>query len=816
MLRNYFKIAWRNLLRNRSYSIINILGLTAGLACFMLIMLYVQDEVGYDSFHEKGDQIYRVGLERIYPGRTRHYAIIPHSYGAAMDEEYAEVEAACRLLYFPNNNTTLQIGEQLYEEEYIMWADSNFFDFFSIPLLLGDPSTCLTEPNQVILTESIAKRYFGDVNPIGKTIRVPQGQNNDLTVSGVCADVPVNSHLKFNILSSSASLPFLNQSNFIGFSAYTYLMLNSNADPLALEAKFDDLVIKHASGPALRQFGMSLEEYMEAGNGYRYFLQPLEGIYLDSNLESEIKPPGSRQRVNFFLLIAILIIGIAAINFMNLATARSAGRAREVGIRKTLGSTRNQIATQFLVEAVIISLSAGILAWGLNYLLLDQFNQLTGKSFEYSSLMTGKYILLLVGAAVATGLLSGIYPAFALSSFKPVQVLRGKFMSTSKGAGLRNALVVFQFGISVFLIISTILIHRQWVFTQNKSLGFDKESLVNLQGAGGLTAQQAETFKKQLRELPGVIAVSGCNSQPGDQYFGMSFIRPGANESTTGSGLIISDEYIECMKMEIVEGRSFSEKFQDSLSILINEAAVSEMGLDNPIGTTVVSPAQFLNPAEGDQLVYTIIGVVRDFHFQSLHHVISPLFLIHNRRSFNNGVDNMITLRLEASATTSTLAQIETMWNRYQPDTPFRYAFMDQDWAQLYEKEMTTRRVSSLFSLIAILIACLGLLALAAFTAERKTKEIGIRKVLGATIPNIIGMLSKDFLKLVIIGIVIASPVAWWVMDQWLQDFAYRIEISWGIFALAAVIAIAIAFTTVSFQSLRAAMANPIQSLRAE
>lgn len=816
MIQNYLKIAWRNLLRNRSYSLINIIGLTAGLACFMLIMLYVQDELSYDTFQEKGDSIYRVALERTYPGRSRNYAIIPHSYSEVIDLEYPEVEETCRLLYFPNNNTIFRVGEQLFEEEHIMWADSNFFDFFSIPLVRGDAATCLTEPNQVVLTESLAATYFGSQDPIGQDLKFPNAPDQSWTITGICEDVPENSHLQFNLLCSSETLPFLQQPNFINFSSYTYLILNPNADPDALEAKLPDLVVKYASGQALERFGVSLEEYMAAGNGYRYFLQPLKDIYLDSNLEAEIKPPGSRQRVNFFLLIAILIIGIAAINFMNLATARSAGRAREVGIRKTLGSDRRQIATQFLTEAVIISLGAGILAWGLNYLLLNEFNHLTGKSFELSSLLTPNYLLLLVSAAVVTGLLSGIYPAFALSAFKPVQVLRGKFMNTSKGATLRNGLVVFQFGISVFLIISTILIHRQWVFTQNKSLGFDKESLVNLQGAGAMTAQQNETFQNQLRDLPGVVAVSSCSSRPGDQYFGMSFMPQGTNESTAGSGIIVSEGYVECMKMELIEGRSFSEEFSDSLSVVLNEAAVREMGIQDPIGKTLISHDQFLNPVEGEFTVYNIIGVIRDFHFQSLHHVISPLFLLHDRSGQNNGVNNMITLRLEGNATPTTLAQIESMWNRQLPEQPFRYAFLDQDWARLYEKEMTTRRVASLFSLIAIMIACLGLLALAAFTAERKTKEIGIRKVLGATVPGIVGMLSKEFLKLVAIGIVIASPIAWWVMSGWLQNFAYRIDISIGIFLLAAVIAVAIAFLTVSFQSIRAALANPINSLRSE
>ena len=815
MLTNYLKIAWRNMLRNRSYSLINILGLALGLACFMFIMIYVQDEQSYDKFHENGDRIYRVGLDRQYPGRVRQYAIIPHSYAEVMDSDLPEVEGATRLFFFTGNRLILRVGEQLFEEENVMWADSNFFDFFSIPLLQGDPSTCLTEPNTVVLTESYAEKYFPGQDPIGKELIIPQG-NNNLVVSGVCADVPVNSHLQFDMLQASKTLGFIQQPNYINFSAYTYLKLYPDSDPEALEAKFPDLVMKYISGQMLERFGINYEEYQAQGNGYKYYLQPLEDIYLTSNLEAEIKTPGNKQRVTFFTLIAVLIIGIAAINFMNLATARSAGRAREVGIRKTLGSDRKQIAIQFLTEAVIISLAAAVIAFGINYFTLEPFNQLTGKQFLVSDLLSTKFIALLGGAAIFTGLISGTYPALALSSFEPIQVLRGKLMSSTKGAGLRNVLVVFQFGISVFLIIGTIFIYRQWVFTQNKELGFRKESVINLQGAGGMTFQQAETFKNQLKDLPGITAVGGCNTRPGGQYFGMSFRQNGQNEVTAGSGVIVDEGYIECMEMEITEGRTFSEDFMDTLSVVINEAAAQEMGLDDPVGAQLISNDAFLNPNPDEPSIYTVVGVVSDFHFQSLHHVISPLFFIHNQRNFTPGVDNLITVKLETAATTSTLNQIEQMWTRLQPDVPFRYAFLDQDWARLYEQEMTTRRVSSLFSLIAIFIACLGLLALAAYTAERRTKEIGIRKVLGATVPGIVGMLSKDFLKLVLIGIVIATPLAWFAVDYWLQDFAYRVNLSWTVFVLAAALAVAIAFITVSFQSIRAALTNPISSLRSE
>ncbi len=815
MISNYFKIAWRNLFRNRNYSLINVLGLAIGLACFMLIMIYVQDELKYDKFHEKGDRIYRMALERIYPGRSRHYAIIPQSYAKAVRDDVAEVEDACRLFYFQGANVVFKVNNVLYEETQQMWADSNFFNFFSIKLIKGDPDQALTKPNSVILTESSAKRYFGDQDPIGKLLETEVPENN-MTVTGVTQDVPEFSHLHFDLLRSSTSLgQFLDQPNFINFSAYTYLLLHPEADPEAVERKFPDLVVKYASGQVLNQFGVNYEEYQNQGNGYRYFLQPLPDIYLESNLESEIKPPGSIQRIYFFTAIAILILIIACINFMNLATARSAGRAREVGIRKTLGSERMQIAAQFLMEAMIITIAAAAIAWCINFLALDSFSRLTNKTFSVSDLVSPRFILILLLAAFVTGLLSGAYPSFALSSFKPVDVLQGK-ITRSSGGSLRNLLVVFQFAVSVFLIIASILVYRQWIYTQNKDLGFEKESLLTIEGGARLDQNESETFKKELLNIQGITSVSGCNTQPGGQYFGMSFQPNGALEMTTGSGLIVDEGYIECMDMKILEGRSFSEDFMDTLSILVNQSAVREMNLEDPVGKKIVSNDDFLNPIEGQQSQYTIVGVLEDFHFQSLHHPITPLFLIHNQRSFVPGVDQLITVRFESENYAQILTQMEQLWGRFENEVPFKYAFLDREWATLYEKEVTTRKVSGLFTLIAIFIACLGLLALAAYTAERRTKEIGIRKVLGASVPNLVTLLSIDFLKLVLIGILIAVPLAWYAMSQWLEQFAYRIEIKPGVFILASVIALLIAFMTVSFQSIRAALLNPIKSLRDE
>ncbi len=815
MIRNYFKIALRNLLQHKGYTAINILGLAIGLACFMIIIMYVLDELSYDKWHKNGDQIYRVALERSYPGRVRNYAIIPHSYAEAMNDEFAEVEAATRLFYFAGNPIIIKHNDAIYEESKYMWADSNFFDFFDIEVLEGNPKEAFVKPNSVILTKTLADKYFKGESAIGQTLDLLQN-NNDLLVAGVVSDVPHNSHFEFDMLMSSKSLNFIQAPNFINFSALTYLMLHPETDPDALESKFPEMVVKYASGQILNNFGVDYAEYQKQGNGYNYSLQKLEDIYLNSKLESEVKPPGSKQRVYFFLVIAILILVIACINFMNLATARSASRAKEVGIRKTLGSDRKQIAFQFFTEAIIVSLISGVLALMIHYVVLPYFNNLTNKSFDSGDIMKAGYLWMLVLITGITGILAGTYPAVALSSFKPIDVLRGQFSKTRKGTLLRNSLVVFQFGISVFLIISTILVYNQMIFTQNKELGFDKDHLITLQGAGGMTMSQEKTLKKEIANLPGVVAVSGCSTQPGGNYFGMSFKPSGETEMTTGSALIVDDGYVECMKMEIVAGRAFAEEFADSSSIVINEAAAREMNLTDPVGTQVVSPANFLNPIPDVQSIYTIVGVVKDFHFQSLHQKISPLFFVSNLRNFTPGVDNLITVRMNPNNFQSSLNEIEILWNQFQPDLPFRYAFLDREWANLYNQEMTARKVFSAFSILAIFIACLGLLALAAFTAEQRVKEIGIRKVLGASSFGIVQLLSRDFLKLVLIAIVIASPVAWYAMNNWLQDFAYRVEIEWWIFIFAGIISILIAFVTVSFQSIRAASANPIESLRSE
>ncbi len=471
MIKNYLKIAWRNLQRQPGFTLLNMLGLAIGMAGFLFLVIYIRDELSYDSFFSNSDRIYRVALDRQYPDRSRQYAVIPHSYAKAMKEEYPGIEETCRLISFGPANELLRIDQEIYREDNIIGADSTFFELFDLPLLLGEADKVLTDPNGLVLTESMAQKYFGpnwaSQNILGEAIERVQNEDN-YVVTGVCADMPHNSHIGFDFLRSAGGFEFLQgDDNYLSFSAMTYLMLDGQTDPALLESQFPDLVVKYASGPVLNHFGVDYATYQQQGNGYKYTLDALPDVYLDSELEGEIKVPGSRSRIYFFSLIALLIIIIAGINFVNLSTARSAGRAREVGIRKTLGSERGQLITQFLAEAVLISTLAAVIAGVIVGLALPWFNDLTEKSFSRILLVSPYYIGLLASLALLTGVASGLYPAFFISSFKPLEVLQGRLLQNTKGGGLRNVLVVGQFAISIFLIVATILIYQQLRYTQN-------------------------------------------------------------------------------------------------------------------------------------------------------------------------------------------------------------------------------------------------------------------------------------------------------------------------------------------------------------
>ena len=818
MLTNYIKIAWRNLLKNKLNTVINITGLSIGMTCCILIVLYVVDEQRYDQQWPNGDRIYRMALERKYPDRSTQYAVIPQSYAAVVKKEIAGVEDVVRLFSFNANAPTLfKYESQVFEERNVLVADSGFFRVFQVPMLQGNRDKVLNRPNTVVLTQKTASRLFGRVNPVGKVIDIVQGPK--LEVTGICDDLSENTHFTFDFLVSAVGPPDAAQpDNFIGFSAYTYLLLKPGTRPETVQAKLPALVEKYAAGQVQRNFGVSFREYLKAGNGYFYFLQPLAGIHLNSHLEAELGANGSQTLVTIFSLIAGFILLIAAINFMNLATARSIERAREVGIRKSLGSTRQQLAVQFLTESVLLSLFSFALAVGLVVALLPAFNNLAGKHLSAGFLL-GWRMPVLVLLAVGIGLLAGSYPAGVLSAFEPIKVLKGssgpafRFTATRQGHLLRNGLVVFQFAISVILIICTLVVFSQLHYIQTKELGFTKEAVITIQGAGFLD-KKTVAFKEELSRQAGVEQVGGSSALPGEQnYFGITFRRTGETETITGRGLMTDDAYLPAMKMTMLAGRSFGKTFDDSLSVILNEVAVKEMGLVNPIGKRIVSPENF-GQRGGPEVTYTVVGVVKNFHFSSLHDRISPLFILHDR--WFGRTNNQIVLRVKATNPQAVIAQAEALWKRYLPEQPFHYSFLAANWDTLYQTEQVSERIFGVFSLLAIFIACMGLLGLAIYVIQQRRKEIGIRKVLGASIIGIVTLLSKDFLKLVLIAIVIASPLAWYAMSQWLQSFAYKIDLEWWVFVLAGFLAIGIALITVSFQSIRAALMNPVKSLRSE
>ncbi|MBI2731616.1 MAG: ABC transporter permease [Sphingobacteriales bacterium] len=819
MIKNYFKVAIRNLLKRKGFTLINVLGLATGMTVCMLIVLFIQSELSYDTQHKKGDSIYRVALERYYPGRSTSYAIIPQSIGEAIKTEYPEVLDYTRVFNFGGNgNFFLKFGDKVFEEKRVMAVDTNFFNVFTANTLFGDAATALAKPNSAVVTETAANKYFGSASDaVGKEFKT-DGNNdstNHFVITAVVKDWPENSHFLFDILLSDNTFPFIKRPNYINFSAQTYLLLNKNASYKSLEAKFPEIIKKYVAGEISKNFAQSWEDFAKAGNGYRYFLQPLKKIHLISDLEAEFKPNGSMTAVYMFAIVAVFILFLACINFVNLSTARSVERAKEVGIRKTFGSERKALMSQFLTESVIISFISMLVAFGLIVLLLPVFNKLSGKEMSVLYFLQPQWILIFTGFAVVTGFIAGLYPAFILSSFNPIEVLKGRFKSNRAGLMLRNGLVVFQFAISVILIIATIVVNYQMTFMLGDKLGFKKDHVIVIERTD-LLDKQLTAFKTEVEGLSGVQSATGTSTLPGNQnFFGVSYQPEGTKSPMTGRGIIVDEDFAKTLGLELKEGRFFSKDFStDTLGVVLNERAVKELGLTKPIGARLTTSDDFLNAPDGSPYVYTVLGVVKDFHFHSLHEPISPLVFSNNKKF--GGFAGLVALRINGDQFKSVLSSLENSWKKFVKERPFHYYFLDQSLADQYKAEQTTQKVFTIFSVLAIFIACIGLLGLAAYATHLRKREISIRKVLGASTGKITTMLSADFLKLVIIASVIAFPVAWLVMNKWLQDFAYRVNIAWWIFAIAGTLAVLIALFTISMQAIKAAVTNPVKSLRTE
>lgn len=808
MIKNYLKIALRSLIKNKAYTLINILGLSFGLGCCILILLFVQDETSYDTFYNNGEDTYRMVLERKYPNHVTNYAIIPGGFSEVLAEEIPEIKASTRLVGFPNFSTTVKYEDQLFEEYYFFSADSNFFSILDFEILQGNASTALTRPNTVVITKSTAEKYFGAGNPIGKNLEV---NGNPIEVVAVMQDVPENSHIKFDFLNSTTNLGFLNNPNYISFSSYTYLQLEPGTDKELIEFKLTDVVEKYASGQIEQNLGLSYAEYQAAGNGYIYTLQPIADIHLTSNMDAEIKPNGNILYVYIFISIGVFILVLAGINFVNLATAKSAERAKEVGLRKVMGSEKKHLIFQFLTESTFITFISLILGIVLIQLVLPFFNDLAEKKLAFELFSNSFTIPTLLLFVLLVGVLAGLYPAFYISSLQPVEVVKGKFKSNSKGKWLRNGLVIFQFSISIVLISGTMVIYDQMEFIQNKRLGFDKENVLVIERSNVI--DQFDSFKNTLLALPYVQSVTSATAMPGDNFFGSQFQKPGEADVLTTKSLVVDDYYFETMEIEISEGRAFSENFNDSLNLILNKIAAISLGLNNPIGATL----SMNNPGQNGEIIttnYKVVGIVDDFNFESLRTDITPLAIFSSESAF--GFGGFTPIRFKTKNVQQAISDIEHTWKAYAPGEPFIYSFLENDLDQMYKSEKISGTILGFFSGLAILIACVGLFGLAAYMAFQRTKEIGVRKVLGASIFGIIVLLSKEFTKLIGLAFIIAIPVSFFLMNNWLENFAYRTELSIWTFIFSGLLALFIALLTVSWQSVKAALTNPVDSLNTD
>lgn len=789
MIQNYFKIAFRNLLKSKTFSAINVLGLALGMACSLMIMLWIRDEMAVDAFHANKDQLYRIYMREYFSGKVQGVIWTPGLLADELKKSVPEIEMSTP--YSWTNQQTFSVGTKMHKQA-TNWASGDFFKMFSYQLLQGTPEGALRDRGDIAISRNMAEAFFGSPEAaIGKAIRYDN--RKEMTVSAVFENIGANSSLQFDCLMTWDAYVDDNSwaKDWGSTDPLTFFKLRKDADPAKVEAKMLHLLDK---------------THRDAGKPYKTQLamQPFHEYYLNSNIKDAKMDGGRIEYVRLFSFVAVFILLIACINFMNLATARSSRRAKEVGVRKVVGAMRSMLAGQFMGEAFLIAVLSAILAVVLVALLLPAFNSLTSKqmTLPFSEPM---FWGIIGGLLAATGLLAGSYPALFLSSLNPVRILKGALKFDSSSVWVRQGLVIFQFGLSVILIVGMIIIYRQVGFVQNKNLGFDRENLVYFPIEGELS-RKFGPLKEQLTQVAGVKQISHMTATPASNGNGTDGITwPGSDPNGTVrfTPVGIGYDFTKTMNLKMADGRDFSKDFPtDSSGVIVNETAVKVMGLKDPVGREI---------NWGRSKVH-IVGVLKDFHFQSLHTSIRPLIAYLGAREPQGSV----VIRIQAGKTPETLAALERICKKLNPNVPFTYAFTDQEYARQYQSEQVVGKLAGYFAFLAIFISCLGLFGLAAFTAEQRTKEIGVRKVLGASVAGIVSLLSKDFLKLVVMAIVLASPVAWYIMKQWLQGFAYQIDIEWWMFALAGVIAVLIAIFTISFQSIRAAMVNPVRSLRSE
>jgi putative ABC transport system permease protein len=808
MFRNFFKTAFRNITRHKGFSFINIAGLTLGLTACILIGLFVWDENQYDKFLPNGDQVYRVYDEYTNHDGAQTLAVTAPMYATTLQQDFPEVEKTARVLMLPETKTLFEAGNKKLYEERGYYVDSTFFDVFPLAIKYGTSAKALDGISSIVLSQEMAQRFFGNENPVGKQILM------DKVPYQVKAVFEKNKkfHLQFNYLVSmaAAQLPAERMQKWGWHQFYSYVKVKKETNIALLQSKFQSDVEQKSK--AFRD---------DANSSDKPFLQPLKNIHLYSaDFKFDAAQRGNITYVNALTIIAIFILLIACFNFINLATAKSLQRAKEVGVRKSIGAGRKQLMFQFLGETILLSFISVLMALILSIILLPWLNNFTSKNISFALFLNPVVLLLFVALIFIVGIIAGFYPALVLSGFKPVKVLKGT-VSADEEPGkipwLRHSLVITQFALSVLLIISAIVVFKQVNYLHNKNLGFNKEQIMFFPMRGDNMFKNADAFKNELQRSSGVSSVSIGYGFPGDAVAGDEIIVPrnGENKSQSATQLMVDYDYIKTLGLQLVAGRDFSKQMQTDKdhAWIINETAVKQLGFGTPqqaLGKDLAwHPWGASNP---DSLkTGKIIGVVKDFNYKSLYDKVETTVL----QIFPDAAWK-VAVKMKTAGISNTINSVKNIWNKFSPEYPLEYKFLDENFGQMYKAEDKLKSLLWIFTVIAIFVGCLGLFGLAAYTAERRKKEVGIRKVLGATTESVVMLLSKDFIKLVLISLLIASPVAWYFMNKWLQDFAYRINISWWIFAVTAIIALSIAFITVSFQAIKAAIANPVKSLRTE
>jgi putative ABC transport system permease protein len=808
MFRNYLKVALRNLWKSKGFTAINIIGLAAGLGVCLLIVLYVTDELSYDRFNVNADRIYRVDDDINFNNTQLTAVLSPKALGITMIKNYPEIEQMTRIQGF-NNDVMVKHGADWIQEHHRALADSTFFRVFTFSFIAGDPATALNAPHSVVIDETTARRHFNSTDCVGKVFEMEN--KNVCKVTGVIRDMPAQSHFHFNIIESLTDNGRGDENEWLSNDYVTFLLLREGTDPAIAQKHIDAVINNYLNKELTDMLHTNLGDLAKGGSHFIYRLFPLTKIHLYSNKSYEMEANGNISYVYTFSCIAVLILLIACVNFMNLSTARSANRAREVGIRKVAGSTRGYLIAQFLTESVLLSLIAMVIALGLAVALLPLFNQLAGKQLHPGVLFGPRFLPITIALTLVVGCLAGSYPAFYLSSFQPILVLKGKIASGFRSSWLRSGLVVFQFWISIALIVGTLVIYRQLNYIHNRDIGFNREQVLLIRNAY-TAGDPVKTFDKDLLRLAGVsdATLSGDIPSTGVPYSQNAFFRDASLDMKQAfiiTAMTVDDHYIPTLGIRTVSGRNFDiQTFpSDSSAIVLNETAVQLLGLKNPLHQILYRVGEKNGPVP-----LHIVGVIKDFNYNSLHEKVGPVII---QFGDNRGI---LAVRLKAGNIYPLVNEIQARWKKMAPGLPMGYTFLDEDFDRLYHTDQQTAQLTITFSVFAILIACLGLFGLVTYAAEQRMKEIGIRKVLGAGIGGIMKLLTIDFARLVLIASLLSFPIAWWGMNLWLRGFAYRIGISWWIFVAAGAAAILIALITVSFQTIRAAIANPVKSLRSE